>query len=60
MIVAYLLVTLHWTVTLADMESCERVKAARQRLGSSGECVQVLVPTPSREAFFNLPSKIGK
>lgn len=65
MIVAYILV---WTALsaspvppMADMASCERVRAALASAGagdSKTRCVQVTLPSPSREAYYNLPNKI--
>jgi hypothetical protein len=39
---------------LADLASCEAIRALRK-----GDCVQVVIPTPSDKAYYNLPNKIG-
>lgn len=40
----------------ADLGSCEKVRAVAGT-GAKGQCIQVLVPAPSEEAYKRWPAK---
>lgn len=62
MIVVYILLyfgPMNPVPPMADMASCERVRAAVPR-PEQGKCIQVVVPATSRDAYQQMPNRIGK